>query len=90
MTDRAPVTVGEARAADLAQIAELRHSVYASELGQYPSSPDGRLADSHPFSTVLCARRGARVVGFVAITPPAESARFVVRSRWSGASAVGA
>jgi histidinol-phosphate/aromatic aminotransferase/cobyric acid decarboxylase-like protein len=64
------LTVHEARPEDAMAIDELRHRVYACELGQYPVSPSGRLSDSHPFSTVLCARRGAAILGFIAITPP--------------------
>jgi histidinol-phosphate/aromatic aminotransferase/cobyric acid decarboxylase-like protein/ribosomal protein S18 acetylase RimI-like enzyme len=67
---REPVVVVEARPEDRDAIDVLRHRVYAEELGQYGLTASGRLADAHPFSTVLCAKRGAEVVGYLAITPP--------------------
>jgi len=49
----------------------LRHEVYASELGQYPTNRAGRLTDSlDAFNHYIVAADGDRLVGFVSITPP--------------------
>ncbi|MFD8569062.1 aminotransferase class I/II-fold pyridoxal phosphate-dependent enzyme [Streptomyces sp. NPDC059639] len=52
-------------------IHELRHRVYAQELGQHAPDPAGRLSDGLDGDNVyLVAARGARRVGFVSVTPP--------------------
>ncbi|MFE6892488.1 aminotransferase class I/II-fold pyridoxal phosphate-dependent enzyme [Streptomyces sp. NPDC057694] len=52
-------------------IHELRHRVYAQELGQHAPDPAGRLSDGLDGDNVyLVAARGARRIGFVSVTPP--------------------
>ncbi|MET9727025.1 histidinol-phosphate transaminase [Streptomyces zaomyceticus] len=52
-------------------IHELRHRVYAEELGQHPVDPSGRLRDGLDGDTVyLVAARGETRIGFVGLTPP--------------------
>lgn len=56
---------------DLDWIHELRHRVYAQELGQHAPDPSGRLRDGLDGDNVyLVAARGAVRVGFVSLTPP--------------------
>ncbi|EDY65218.2 cobyric acid synthase CobQ [Streptomyces pristinaespiralis ATCC 25486] len=52
-------------------IHELRHRVYAEELGQHPVHPSGRLSDGLDGDNVyLVASRGETRIGFVSLTPP--------------------
>ncbi|GGZ21950.1 histidinol-phosphate aminotransferase family protein [Streptomyces poonensis] len=52
-------------------IHELRHRVYAQELGQHAPDPAGRLRDGLDGDNVyLVAARGATRIGFVSVTPP--------------------
>ncbi|MEU6847487.1 histidinol-phosphate transaminase [Streptomyces sp. NPDC046716] len=52
-------------------IHELRHRVYAQELGQHAPEPGGRLSDGLDGDNVyLVVTRGAVRVGFVSVTPP--------------------
>lgn len=63
--------VRRAVADDLDWIHELRHRVYAKELGQHAPDPTGRLRDSLDGDNVyLVVARGADRLGFVSITPP--------------------
>lgn len=56
---------------DLEWIYELRHRVYAKELGQHVPDPAGRLRDGLDGDNVyLVAARGATRIGFVSLTPP--------------------
>lgn len=56
---------------DLVWIHELRHRVYAEELGQHTPRPDGRLYDALDGDNVyLVAARGPVRIGFVSLTPP--------------------
>ncbi|POX52791.1 histidinol-phosphate aminotransferase family protein [Streptomyces sp. Ru72] len=56
---------------DLEWIHELRHRVYAQELGQHEPDPAGRLRDGLDGDNVyLVAARGAARIGFVSLTPP--------------------
>ncbi|AWT42438.1 MULTISPECIES: histidinol-phosphate aminotransferase family protein [Streptomyces] len=56
---------------DLEWIHELRHRVYAEELGQHAPDPSGRLRDGLDGANVyLVAARGTARVGFVSLTPP--------------------
>ncbi|MET8568465.1 aminotransferase class I/II-fold pyridoxal phosphate-dependent enzyme [Streptomyces sp. NPDC004783] len=56
---------------DLDWIFELRHRVYAQELGQHALDPAGRLRDGLDGDNVyLVAAAGAERVGFVSLTPP--------------------
>jgi len=49
----------------------IRHQVYARELRQHPENTAERLTDGlDAFNTYVVAKRGAAIVGFVAITPP--------------------
>ncbi|MFJ4832903.1 aminotransferase class I/II-fold pyridoxal phosphate-dependent enzyme [Streptomyces sp. NPDC088747] len=61
----------EATPEDLDWIHELRHRVYARELGQHAPDPAGRLRDGLDGDNVyLVAARGAARIGFVSLTPP--------------------
>ncbi|MFC4495976.1 aminotransferase class I/II-fold pyridoxal phosphate-dependent enzyme [Streptomyces ovatisporus] len=61
----------EATLEDRDWIHELRHRVYAQELGQHPSHPTGRLSDELDGDNVyLVAARGPVRIGFISITPP--------------------
>lgn len=52
-------------------IHELRHRVYAQELGQHAPDPAGRLHDGLDGDNVyLVAARGTARIGFVSLTPP--------------------
>jgi histidinol-phosphate/aromatic aminotransferase/cobyric acid decarboxylase-like protein len=52
-------------------IHELRHRVYAEELGQHPVDPSGRLSDGLDGDNIyLVAARGETRIGFVSLTPP--------------------
>ncbi|WP_043673381.1 histidinol-phosphate aminotransferase family protein [Streptomyces xylophagus] len=56
---------------DLEWIHELRHRVYAQELGQHAPDPSGRLRDGLDGDNVyLVAARGTARIGFVSLTPP--------------------
>ncbi|CAM5232239.1 hypothetical protein SSPIM334S_04566 [Streptomyces spiroverticillatus] len=56
---------------DLVWIHELRHRVYAQELGQHAPRPDRRLSDGLDGDNVyLVAARGPIRIGFVSLTPP--------------------
>ncbi|MFF9221746.1 aminotransferase class I/II-fold pyridoxal phosphate-dependent enzyme [Streptomyces viridosporus] len=56
---------------DLEWIYELRHQVYAQELGQHAPDPAGRLRDGLDGDNVyLVAAQGAARIGFVSLTPP--------------------
>ncbi|MER5888010.1 histidinol-phosphate transaminase [Streptomyces sp. NPDC001941] len=56
---------------DLVWIHELRHRVYAQELGQHAPRPDRRLSDALDGDNVyLVAARGPVRIGFVSLTPP--------------------
>ncbi|GAA1504621.1 hypothetical protein GCM10009730_04590 [Streptomyces albidochromogenes] len=56
---------------DLEWIHELRHRVYAQELGQHAPDPAGRLRDGLDGENVyLVAARGPVRIGFVSLTPP--------------------
>ncbi|NGO43417.1 histidinol-phosphate aminotransferase family protein [Streptomyces ureilyticus] len=56
---------------DLEWIHELRHRVYAQELGQHAPDPSGRLRDGLDGDNVyLVAARGEARIGFVSLTPP--------------------
>ena len=56
---------------DRERIYELRHQVYARELGQHAENGEGQLRDKlDEINTYLVARVAGAVVGFVSITPP--------------------
>jgi len=53
---------------ELAQIFRLNHSVFAGELGQYPTEPSGVLVDRfHEKNTYLVALHEEQVVGMIAL-----------------------
>ncbi|WP_406389959.1 aminotransferase class I/II-fold pyridoxal phosphate-dependent enzyme [Streptomyces sp. NBC_00887] len=65
------VQIRTADAEDLVWIHELRHRVYAEELGQHAPRPEGRLHDALDGDNVyLVAARGPVRMGFVSLTPP--------------------
>ena len=56
---------------DRDHIAQLRHEVYARELGQHTVNPAGRLRDAlDDYNVMLVARVDGAVAGFVSVTPP--------------------
>ncbi|MEU3891605.1 histidinol-phosphate transaminase [Streptomyces sp. NPDC029041] len=60
-----------ATAGDMSWIHQLRHRVYAQELGQHVPNAEGRLVDGLDGDNVyLVAARGADRAGFVSVTPP--------------------
>ncbi|GGX65713.1 hypothetical protein GCM10010358_20140 [Streptomyces minutiscleroticus] len=66
-----PLQLRTATPGDLEWIHELRHRVYAQELGQHAPDPAGRLRDGLDGDNVyLVAARGRARVGFVSLTPP--------------------
>lgn len=63
--------VRTATAEDLAWIHELRHRVFAEELGQHPPNPTGRLRDGlDQHNVYLVAATGGHRMGFISVTPP--------------------
>ncbi|KUO11636.1 pyridoxal phosphate-dependent aminotransferase [Streptomyces sp. DSM 15324] len=68
---RDPLQLRSATEEDRDWIHELRHRVYAQELGQHAPDPAGRLRDGLDGDNVyLVAARGAHRIGFVSLTPP--------------------
>ena len=56
---------------DRERIYQIRHEVFAAELGQYATNSVGRLTDAlDAFNHYIVVADGERIVGFVAITPP--------------------
>jgi histidinol-phosphate/aromatic aminotransferase/cobyric acid decarboxylase-like protein len=52
-------------------IYQIRHDVFAAELGQYATNSTGRLTDAlDAFNHYIVIADGERIVGFVSITPP--------------------
>ncbi len=67
------LTVSVADIADRQAIHRVRHDVYATELGQYESSPDGILIDAEDICSIyLTASADGEMVGFVGVTPPSS------------------
>jgi histidinol-phosphate/aromatic aminotransferase/cobyric acid decarboxylase-like protein len=67
-------TVTIATAADRAEIYRVRHQVYAIELGQHQPNAEQRLSDRlDEVNVYIVARRGGRMAGFIAITPPTDT-----------------
>ncbi|MER7482485.1 histidinol-phosphate transaminase [Streptomyces sp. NPDC126510] len=65
------LSLRSATAGDMSWIHELRHRVYAEELGQHVPNAEGRLVDGLDGDNVyLVAARDAGRVGFVSVTPP--------------------
>lgn len=65
------VTLALANSVDRTEIYRARHNVYATELGQYESRPDGILQDAPGIDGVyIAASINGKIVGFVGITPP--------------------
>ncbi|MFJ7344402.1 aminotransferase class I/II-fold pyridoxal phosphate-dependent enzyme [Streptomyces sp. NPDC101110] len=65
------LSLRSATAGDMSWIHELRHRVYAEELGQHAPNAEGRLVDGlDGDNTYLVAARGAEPRGFVSVTPP--------------------
>jgi len=56
---------------DREAIYQIRHDVFAAELGQYATNSVGRLTDAlDAFNHYIVIADGDRIVGFVSITPP--------------------
>src|SRR3954467_11133515 len=65
------VILALADAADRQRIYQLRHDVYASELGQHHVNDAGLLSDALADQNVyLVARVDGQIAGFISITPP--------------------
>lgn len=53
------------------EIAQIRHTVYATELGQFAPCPSGTLHDRSDVNSVyITASENGRLIGFVGVTPP--------------------
>lgn len=69
------LVLAAATASDRERIYQLRHAVYARELGQHHTNDAGRLTDAlDPFNEYLVVQLGADIAGFISITPPTSSA----------------
>ena len=84
---RSPVTIRVAQPADRDAIYRMRHAVYAAELGQHPCNEQQSLSDSlDEFNQYLVAVDGARLLGFVSITPPTRDQysldKYLPRADW--------
>ncbi|MBW8875099.1 MAG: aminotransferase class I/II-fold pyridoxal phosphate-dependent enzyme [Acidobacteria bacterium] len=56
---------------DREAIYRLRHAVYAAELGQHSTNPEGRLRDGlDDCNEYVVATEGGELAGFVSLTPP--------------------
>lgn len=56
---------------DREPIAQLRHAIYAEEIGQHPPNPQRQLRDlDENRNLYLVAKLGTRLCGFISITPP--------------------
>lgn len=65
------LTVRAATAEDRERIYQLRHAIYAAELGQHNTNEAGRLTDAlDPFNAYLVVQLGPELAGFISITPP--------------------
>jgi len=65
------VTLAVATQQDREVIYQIRHVVYAGELGQYLSNPSGRLTDRlDDWNIYLVAKNDSKILGFISITPP--------------------
>src|SRR6187200_3465319 len=71
LVDTAPFELRHAVADDFHWIYELRHRVYAQELGQHAENESRELRDGLDGENVyLVAARGEARIGFVSLTPP--------------------
>jgi histidinol-phosphate/aromatic aminotransferase/cobyric acid decarboxylase-like protein len=60
-----------AKAEDRSEIYQMRHDVYAQELGQHKPTSEQMLSDSlDSFNEYITARIDGRLAGFISITPP--------------------
>jgi histidinol-phosphate/aromatic aminotransferase/cobyric acid decarboxylase-like protein len=65
------VVIRLATPAERETIYQLRHDVYAQELGQHAINAEGRLTDAlDAFNIYLVAADGDRILGFISVTPP--------------------
>lgn len=65
------ISVGLASAADLPSIFQLRHQVYALELGQHPPNSSEMIRDAvDDYNVYLMVKRHEQLLGFISITPP--------------------
>ena len=67
-------------------IYQLRHEIYAQELGQHPLNPRGRLTDAlDEFNHYLVALLDGELAGFISVTPPGRDRysldKYVARER---------
>ena len=68
-----PLSISVATNADRSHIFRMRHDVYAEELRQHESSPDGILPDSSDINSIyITAIIDKTLAGFVGITPPSS------------------
>src|SRR5216117_214448 len=65
------VSLAVATHQDREAIYQIRHVVYARELGQHSSNPNGRLTDAlDDWNIYLVAKSPSNILGFISITPP--------------------
>lgn len=68
---RERLRISVADAGDLEPVYQMRHDVYATELGQYEPLPNGSLPDTTEVKSVyIVAYLGTVLAGFVGVTPP--------------------
>ncbi|CAN5237236.1 hypothetical protein BH24GEM2_BH24GEM2_10820 [soil metagenome] len=69
----APYQVALASPADRMMLYQVRHAVYATELGQHAENQAERLEDAlDKVNEYIVARSSGRIVGFISVTPPNE------------------
>jgi len=69
------ITIAMASAEQMDRIYRARHDVYAAELGQHHTNPEGRLTDALDGRVqYIVACRGDDMLGFVSVTPPSACA----------------
>jgi histidinol-phosphate/aromatic aminotransferase/cobyric acid decarboxylase-like protein/GNAT superfamily N-acetyltransferase len=63
--------IATAKTGDRPEIYEMRHEVYARELGQHKTTPEHSLSDSlDAFNEYITAHIDGKLAGFISITPP--------------------
>ena len=70
-------TIRPANDRDREQIYQLRHDVYARELGQHPVNAEERLTDAlDAYNLYFVVKSGDELAGFISITPPPSACGF--------------
>ncbi len=70
-SDQRKVVIAIPSGEDLKTIYRMRHTVYATELGQHSENDGGMLTDElDAFNCYIVAKIGGVLAGFISITPP--------------------